>query len=190
MIVSIAAVLVVMIPVLGKIVGANFMPPEDSSEFAINLRTPPGYSLEHTDAVVREMEARVRAIPEVRHMFTTVGDTTGAGNVTIAQIVAKLTPVNERRRSQQQVMADARRLVAGFPAMRVSVDDIKPWEQGGFREADVEYDVRGPDLEKLQAIIAQLRAQMKNIPGVLDIDSTYEAGIARTSGADRSAEGG
>src|SRR5208283_1858161 len=81
--------------------GANFMPPEDSSEFAINLRTPPGYSLEHTDAVVREMEAKVRAIPEVTHMFTTVGDTTGAGNVTIAQIVAKLKPVNKRRRSQQ-----------------------------------------------------------------------------------------
>ena len=42
MIVSIAAVLVLSIPVLGKIVGANFMPPEDSSEFAINLRTPAG----------------------------------------------------------------------------------------------------------------------------------------------------
>jgi hydrophobic/amphiphilic exporter-1 (mainly G- bacteria), HAE1 family len=176
-IVSIAAALVVMIPVLAKIVGANFMPPEDSSEFAINLRTPPGYSLEHTDAVVRAMEAKVRAIPEVTHMFTTVGDTTGADNVTIAQIVAKLTPVNQRPRSQQEVMADARRMVAGFPAMRVSVDDIKPWEQGGFREADVEYDVRGPDLDKLQTIIAQLREKMKNVPGVLDIDSTYEAGL-------------
>jgi len=176
-IVSIAAVLVLSIPVLGKIVGANFMPPEDSSEFAINLRTPPGYSLEHTDSIVREMEARVRAIPEVRHMFTTVGDTTGADNVTVAQIVAKLAPLNERRRSQQQVMADARGLISGFPAMRVSVDDIKPWEQGGFREVDVEYDVRGPDLEKLQQIISQLRAQVKHIPGVLDIDSTYEAGL-------------
>jgi len=176
-IISVAGALVVMIPVLGKAVGANFMPPEDSSEFAINLRTPPGYSLDHTDAVVREMEARIRTIPEVRHLFTTVGDTTGADNVTVAQIVAKLLPVNQRRRSQQQVMADARKLIAGFPAMRVSVDDIKPWEQGGFREVDVEYDVRGPDLGKLQSIIAQLRARMQNIPGVLDIDSTYEAGL-------------
>ena len=61
--------------------------------------------------------------------------------------------------------------------MRTSVDDIKPWEQGGFREVDVEYDVRGPDLEKLQAIIAQLRAQVKHYPGRLDIDSTYEGGL-------------
>ncbi|HVN30128.1 MAG TPA: efflux RND transporter permease subunit, partial [Candidatus Binataceae bacterium] len=174
---TIAGALVVMIPILGKLVGANFMPPEDSSEFAINLRTPPGYSLDHTDAVVRAMEARVRTIPEVRHIFTTVGDTTGADNVTVAQIVAKLTPVNQRHRSQQQVMADARRMISDFPAMRISVDDIKPWEQGGFREADVEYDVRGPDLDKLQAIIAKLRGKMQGIPGVLDIDSTYEAGL-------------
>jgi HAE1 family hydrophobic/amphiphilic exporter-1 len=176
-IMSIAGALVLMIPALGKIVGANFMPAEDSSEFAINLRTPPGYSLDHTDAIVRAMEARVRTIPEVRHVFTTVGDTTGADNVTVAQIVAKLTPVNQRRRSQQQVMDDARRLISDFPAMRISVDDIKPWEQGGFREADVEYDVRGPDLDKLQSIIAQLRARMQNIPGVLDMDSTYQAGL-------------
>ncbi len=176
-IIAIAGALVVMIPVLGKIVGAAFMPPEDSSEFAINLRTPPGYSLDHTDAVVREMEARVRKIPEVRHLFTTVGDTTGADNVTIAQIVVKLSPLGERRRTQQDVMDDARKLIADFPAMRISVDDIKPWEQGGFREADVEYDVRGPDLDKLQQIVGQLRSRMKAIPGVLDIDSTYEAGL-------------
>ena len=177
MIIAVAVALVVMIPVLGMIVGANFMPPEDSSEFAINIRTPPGYSLDHTDAVVRDMEVRVRQIPEVRHLFTTVGDTTGADNVTVAQIVAKLSPLSERRRSQQQVMADARKLIAGFPALRLSVDDIKPFEQGGFREADMEFDVRGPDLEKLREIITQLRARMKNIPGVLDIDSTYEEGL-------------
>jgi HAE1 family hydrophobic/amphiphilic exporter-1 len=176
-IMAIAGALVVMIPVLGKIVGAAFMPPEDSSEFAINLRTPPGYSLDHTDAVVRDMEERVRKIPEVRHLFTTVGDTTGADNVTIAQIVVKLSPLGERRRTQQDVMDDARKLIADFPAMRISVDDIKPWDAGGFREADIEYDVRGPDLEKLQAIVAQLRSRMKDIPGVLDIDTTYEAGL-------------
>ena len=82
-------------------------------------------------------------------MFTTVGDTTGADNVTGRANRREARATDRRRRSQQQVMADARKLVAGFPAMRVSVDDIKPWEQGGFREVDVEYDVRGPDLEKL-----------------------------------------
>src|SRR5215469_9211987 len=50
--VAISAALVVSIPFLGKLVGATFMPDDDSSEFAVNVRTPPGYSLAHTDEVV------------------------------------------------------------------------------------------------------------------------------------------
>lgn len=176
-IITTAVALVISIPVLGKIVGANFMPPEDSSEFAVNVRTPPGYSLEHTDGVVRELEARLRTIPEVRHLFTTVGDTSGGDNVTLAQIVVKLAPVTKRRRTQQQVMAEARAMLQDFPALRISVDEIKPWEQGGFREVDVEYDVRGPDLDKLQQIVGALRKKLRAVAGVLDLDTTYEAGL-------------
>jgi multidrug efflux pump subunit AcrB len=176
-IITTAIALVISIPVLGKIVGANFMPPEDSSEFAVNVRTPPGYSLEHTDGVVRALEARLRGIKEVRHLFTTVGDTSGGDNVTIAQIVVKLAPVTKRRRTQQQVMAEARAMLQDFPALRISVDEIKPWEQGGFREVDVEYDVRGPDLDKLQQIVGALRKKLRAVAGVLDLDTTYEAGL-------------
>jgi HAE1 family hydrophobic/amphiphilic exporter-1 len=176
-IVTTAVVLVVSIPMIAKVVGANFMPPEDSSEFAVNVRTPPGYSLEHTDGVVRQLEGRLRTIPEVQHLFTTVGDTSGGDNVTIAQIVVKLAPVTKRRRSQQQVMGQARALMQDFPALRISVDEIKPWEQGGFREVDVEYDVRGPDLDKLQQIVGALKKKLRDVPGVLDLDTTYEAGL-------------
>src|SRR5262249_39559206 len=43
-IVAIAVGLVFSIPFLGKLVGGSFMPDDDSGEFAINIRTPPGYS--------------------------------------------------------------------------------------------------------------------------------------------------
>ncbi len=174
-VVSIA--LVCSIPFLGKIVGATFMPDDDASEFEINIETPPGYSLAHTDAVVRELEARIRTIPEVRHLLTTVGDTNGDERVTVAEIVAKLSPINERKRSESEIMVDARRLVTGFPALRISVDAVKPWEQSGFREVDVEYDLRGSDLDVLQKYTAQLRAQLNKIPGIVDIDSSYEGGL-------------
>ena len=65
------------------------MPDDDSSEFAINVKTPPGYSLLHTDEVVHQIEDRIRTIPEVRHLFTTVGDTNGDDRVTIAQVDRK-----------------------------------------------------------------------------------------------------
>ncbi|HXW84078.1 MAG TPA: efflux RND transporter permease subunit [Candidatus Binataceae bacterium] len=172
-----AFALVASIPLLARLVGASFMPDDDSSEFAINLQTPPGYSLAHTDEVVRQIEARMRRLPETRHIFTTVGDTNGDDRVTVAQVVVKLAPLNERRRTQEQVMSAARGLLTDFPALRTSVDAIKPWEQNGLRDVDVEYDIQGPDLDRLQYLSNEVRKQVQTIPGVVDLDSSYEAGL-------------
>ncbi len=177
MIVTAAIALICSIPVLARMVGSTFMPDDDSGEFAINIRTQPGYSIAHTDSVVAQIEQSIRTIPEVRHLFTTVGDTNGGGRVTVAQVIVKLTPSNQRRRSEEQVMVDARRLVSKFPALRISVDTIKPWEQGGFREVAVEYDIRGPELEKIQQYTALTRKILESVPGVVDLDSTYEGGL-------------
>src|SRR5260370_2724565 len=130
-IVVVSIALVVCIPFLGKLVGATFMPDDDSSEFAVNVRTPPGYSLSHTDAIVAQIENRLRTIPEIRDLFTTVGDTNGDDLVTGAQVDSKLFLLDQHHRSQELVMADARELMDVFPALRISVDPIKPWEQGG-----------------------------------------------------------
>jgi HAE1 family hydrophobic/amphiphilic exporter-1 len=177
LIVALSIALVISIPFLAKIVGATFMPDDDSSEFAVNIRTPPGYSLAHTDAVVRDIETRLRTIPEVRHLFTTVGDTNGDDRVTVAQVLAKLAPLSERVRSQEQIMAQARAMLTGFPAMRISVDAVKPWEQGGYRDVDVEYDLRGPNLDLLRDYADRLRAMLEKLPGVVDLDSSYEGGL-------------
>ncbi len=176
-VIATSVALVLSIPNLGRMVGASFMPDDDTSEFEVNIRTPPGYSLLHTDSVVRQIEARLRTIPEVRHLFTTVGDTNGSDSVTKAQVVAKLAPINERRRSQEAVMAQARGLLLEFPALRLSIDPVKPWEQNGYREADVEYDLRGSDLEVIKTYSDRLSADLKNTPGVVDLDSSYEGGL-------------
>ncbi len=176
-IVVVSIVLVFSIPTLGRMVGATFMPDDDTSEFAVNVKTPPGYSLMHTDSVVRQIEDRLRKLPEVQHLFTTVGDTNGSDSVTVAQVVAKLAPINERRRSQEEIIESARGVLRDFPALRISIDAVKPWEQGGYRPADVEYDLRGPDLEVLKRYANELSAELRKLPGVADLDSSYEGGL-------------
>ncbi|MFZ0889369.1 MAG: efflux RND transporter permease subunit [Candidatus Binataceae bacterium] len=176
-IVTAALALILSIPVLARIVGGNFLPDDDSSEFAVDLRTPPGYSLSHTDAVVRQIEARLRRIPELRHLLVMVGDTTGDERVTVAEIVAKLAPLNQRRRGQSEIMDQARAMLVDFPALRTSVNSIKPWEEGGYRDVDIEYDLRGPDLEVLRSQADRLKTLLLGVKGAVDIDSTYEGGL-------------
>ena len=57
------------------------------------------------------------------------------------------------------------------------IDAVKPWEQNGHREADVEYDLRGSDLEVIKTYSDQLSTELKNLAGVVDLDSSYEGGL-------------
>ncbi|MGH7863858.1 MAG: efflux RND transporter permease subunit, partial [Candidatus Binataceae bacterium] len=141
------------------------------------IKAPPGYSLQRMDEVVRQIEGRLWTLPETRHLLTLVGDTSGTGRVTDAQVITKLEPLGVRKRNQELVMADARRLLSGFPALRLSVEALKPWDQGFWRSVDLQYEVRGPDLDTLRSYTSRLQAELLKMPGVVDLDSTYEGGL-------------
>src|SRR5688572_2603643 len=62
-----------------NMIGSEYSPPEDDGNFQVSVTMPPGTSLTGTDAVVRRVEAGVRAIPEVENVFTSVGSGGGFG---------------------------------------------------------------------------------------------------------------
>src|SRR5438874_1451749 len=47
---------------LGKIIGKDFLPKDDQSEFEIAITTPEGWTLERTDRTFREIEAHLKAM--------------------------------------------------------------------------------------------------------------------------------
>ena len=47
-----AALTIASIPLLGRFVGTSFMPEDERGDFEVNIKTPPGWSLARTDAVV------------------------------------------------------------------------------------------------------------------------------------------
>ena len=55
-------------------VGKSFIPHDDQSEFEVTVKTPEGYSLQRTDETLRGLEARLRELPHVTHLLTTIGD--------------------------------------------------------------------------------------------------------------------
>src|SRR5262249_37892473 len=64
---------------LFKAVGKDFLALDDRGEFNVVVQTPPGSTLEKSDAIMQELEARIRKLPHVVHELTTIGDT-GNGN--------------------------------------------------------------------------------------------------------------
>jgi HAE1 family hydrophobic/amphiphilic exporter-1 len=162
-------------PWIGKHVRTNMMAQDDRGEFEINIKTPPGYSLTQTDAVTREIEEEIRSLPGVAHLLLLVGSTVGE-SVTRASIVVKLQEYEHRTMSQQDIMEMAREKVKAFKQLRVSVDNILPVSGSGVQNVDIAYNLRGPDLHVLQELTEKLKTQVRQIQGIVDIDSTFEGG--------------
>src|SRR6185503_18680596 len=90
--------------------------------------------------------------------------------------------LQERSVSQNSLMLRARSEVLGkylkeYPGqLRTSVQPVAAISGGGFRNADIQYVIGGPDLTKLTQYSAAMLEKMKTIPDVVDADSTLVTG--------------
>ncbi len=132
-------------------VGKNFLPVDDQSQFEINVRAPEGSTLAATSALAERIATDIRHLPGVTDTLTTIGG--GQQElVNSASIYVKLKPIEERDISQEQLMVRARsevlpKFVQQYPGqLRTSVQQVAAISGGGFRNADIQYVIGGPDL--------------------------------------------
>src|SRR5262249_38318855 len=97
-------------------------------------------------------------------------------SVTRASIVVKLQEYEHRTMSQQDIVEMAREKVKAFKQLRVSVDNILPVSGSGVQNVDIAYNLRGRDLDVLQDLTEKLKTRVRQIQGIVDIDSTFEGG--------------
>ena len=169
----------------------TFMPMDDSSEFEVNLTLPEGSGLEQTAALTAEVEARLKAIhigglPAITDTLVTVGPVggrvgKGEGDVTQANIYCRLPELGglldqlrgkSRRWGQMEAMAQARTVMARYPDVRSSVGAISPLGGGGGRNSELSFNLVGPDLERLTAYSESLVKELRQNPGLADVDTT------------------
>jgi len=158
-------------PFLGK----EFVPEADEDQFNVLVETPVGSSIQRTDAVLVEIERRVEELPGVTDVFTTVGAGV-EGRVNVATVLTKLKPKARRSLSQQQIMALARQRLADLSHLKISIEAIPRVSGGGFRAAPVQYNVRGANLDDLIAASDQMIESIDDVDGIVDVNSTYDAG--------------
>src|SRR5262249_31189503 len=80
---------------IAQVIGISLIPRDDQSEYEVAIITPEGYSLERTDKLTRELEAKLKALTGTVHTFTTIGGLNGRvvkgeGDVTSATIYVRM----------------------------------------------------------------------------------------------------
>jgi HAE1 family hydrophobic/amphiphilic exporter-1 len=164
-------------PTLMKIVGKDFVPRDDTSEFEVVVTLPEGTSLERADDILGEVEQRLRSVRGVTKTFTTIGDTSGRtargqGEVTRAGIYCRLVDLREREYSQFDVMQDARKILVDYPDLRAAVQDVAAIAASGFRQVMIDLNLRGPDMEKLQQYSQTITDWMRAQGPYVDVDTS------------------
>jgi len=166
----------------GQRIGGEFLPRLDRGEFSITVEMPPGTALEVTDSRIREIEALAMAIPEVQHVTSTVGGTSGmaiGGRAMVTQaaegsVTVKLVSKLERTRDTQEIMAELDRRI-WIPGAQVTMEELTFFAGAGFM-SPVEVSIRGPDLEVIQSLAAQLQGEMTLIDGLTSVRASSRTG--------------
>jgi hydrophobic/amphiphilic exporter-1 (mainly G- bacteria), HAE1 family len=157
-------------------VGKNFLPVDDQSQFEVSIRAPEGYSLTATSALFERIAADIRRLEGVTDTLTTVG----GGQQQIVNsgtIYVKLTDIGKRSKSQEDLMVETRELMKNYPPeLRSGVQQVQAFSGGGFRNANVQFLISGPDLKMLEEYSEKLLEKIKTIPDAVDIDSTLIGG--------------
>ncbi|MGQ9574654.1 MAG: efflux RND transporter permease subunit [Thermoguttaceae bacterium] len=186
--------LLAVTPLLFRIVGFDFLPRDDQSEFEVTITMPEGYTLDRADRLFAEIEGKLRTLRGVTNVFTTIGDTTGRmvrgqGDVTTGTIYVRLIDLELRQRkwydpifwingilgreenndryfTQFDVQRDARQLLRDYPELRLGVQDVSAISASGFRQTMIDLNLRGPDLAKLQEFSEKIIGS-ETVPGFM-----------------------
>src|SRR5437588_9178631 len=98
---GIAAVVVVSAAFLYPYVGKELVPDDDQGEFSINVRLPRGTSYQRTEEFIKPIEQEVLGLPALHRVMQNV-------NAGFANFNIMMTPLEERKISQQELMVRAR----------------------------------------------------------------------------------
>jgi hydrophobic/amphiphilic exporter-1 (mainly G- bacteria), HAE1 family len=175
--VAVGAVLVLLSSVpLFRVTAVNFTPEDDQSQFDVTMRAPEGTSLAAMELLANRVSTAVRAIPEVEFTLVTVaGD--AAGTLNTASMLVRLHPIEQRQRDQFAVMAQIRdHILPAYSKAGIRTAVQQGGGPGGGGGGAIQFMVQGPDLKQLEKYSEELRAKALTIPGLVDVDTTLNAG--------------
>ncbi|MBI4462406.1 MAG: efflux RND transporter permease subunit, partial [Acidobacteria bacterium] len=148
-----------------RLVGRDWIPPDDQSELNGSINLPEGTALDRTRATMMDMVQKIEALSEVDFVQPYTHSTSHHGHLYI-----RLVEPSERKRSHEEVADTVRNILASYH--NVTYNIRLPSTLGGEMWFPVRAVIRGPDVERLVEISKQVAEKMQAFPGLVDVNPT------------------
>ena len=180
---------------LVPVIGVELMPESDEGRLNMQVELPVGSPLDVSTSTMAEIEARVRSAvrpEELDNLLTTAGPESwwrpAQSNQGTMEIL--LTPITERSRGQEEIVASIRRAIADVPAADIelyaSSSNMMMRMMRGGQDARLVVEIRGHDLDQGNVLAQRVIDAMEAVPGVVHPRLDREAGqLERTLRVDR-----
>ncbi len=176
--VCITALILALSLLLLPLIGSEFLPPSDEGEVRVTGEMEVGTRLDLIDQQTRLMEDIVyKNVPE---MVSVVASARG-GDDAEGQIRLSLTPSAQRKRSNVEIADDLRKkLINSIPGMKIRTRA----PQGQFilerllgGDEGITIDIRGFELNTLDALAEKVGEAIIDVPGITDINLSRKKGM-------------
>jgi len=171
---GIAIASIVLAVLAGSQLKAEFFPAADTGFVAVRFKTPPGSSLENTVDILTRNEAWFLEQPEVASIFSAIGSTSiSIGGPSDGMLNARLYPADQRTRSAQEIMIEARKALSQIPGQEFSVVDPM-----GSSDREFEVEIVGSgSLEEFDRYANEMIDRLEGQGGMVDMDMSLRVGL-------------
>ena len=156
-------------------IGFEFSPNMDQGTATMRVELPIGYHLDETALVLAEIESIIANYQEVEYIRTILGQhsrTSKGMNYSTSDI--KLVDKALRNASTEQITDRMIRDLAHIPNAKIIVEGRSSMGPGGA--TPINLFVSGPDNDILMQITNEIMDKIKDIPGLINLDSTTRSG--------------
>ena len=159
----------------------EFFPSSQSQTIQLQMQTPVGTTLAETEAVVSQVEDFIMNMPQKEDVDFVVGNVGAIGGEGMREVATNNAQVNidlvdqdEMKYTHDDIRGAIRKFMDKLPG--VYSYKFGAGQAGPPVGSDVDLRVVGDDLERLTYISEEIKAVLKGIPGVVDIDDSFGKG--------------
>lgn len=153
--------------VLSGNLGMVFMPKEDKSQFTVSIKTNPGISMEEMKQKTLQIQKTLMEAPEIEYCSLVLG------KVHEGSVYVRLKPLESRKRSQSEVMDEARKKFAAAKGFRINVMEVD--DMGGYEiNTPFQMIITAPDAQTAETSGRKLMEFLKTLKGTTGVQSNIQ----------------